>query len=83
MPVTMIPGCGITLVDDLQNKIAAFLRARRGLPFCTDCIREEFASSTIENVICKTESLKGQIGFRAANDICTRCGAYQPVILAL
>ena len=70
-------------MDDLQNKIAAFLRARRGLPFCTDCIREEFAYATIEDVICKTERLKGQIGFRAANDICTRCGAYQPVIQAM
>jgi len=70
-------------MDDLQNKIAAFLRARRGLPFCTDCIREEFAYATIEDVICKTERLNVQIDHQTANDICTRCGAYQPVILAL
>ncbi len=45
---------------DLQNKIAAFLRGRRGLSFCTDCVREEFAYATIEGVICETESMKGQ-----------------------
>jgi hypothetical protein len=69
-------------MNDLQNKIASFLGGRRGSPYCTDCIREEFAFATFEDVIRETESMKGQIGFRAANDICTRCGAFQPVIRA-
>jgi hypothetical protein len=67
---------------DLEEKIAAFLRANLCCPICDDCIGKQ-VRATIEDVRLATLSLKPKLGFVAATTTCMRCHHRKPTIRAV
>jgi hypothetical protein len=66
----------------LWDRIALFLKTKRGLPFCDECIRDEIGTASIQEVRTETESMKNQMAFLPVTDICTRCGERKPGVMA-
>jgi hypothetical protein len=65
----------------LRDRIVAFLMAKRGRPFCNDCISEKI-SAGVNDVRLETETMKVHPAFAPANTICMGCGRHKSAIRA-
>ena len=71
-------------VESVADQIAAFLKPRRNLPYCDDCLFLEVAAASIDEVRSATKLLRSEINFLAAEPApCVGCGKIKPVLLAL
>ena len=65
---------------DLHDKIAEFLRSRKGGPYCDECILKEVGADLVD-APKETASLRNMVGFSVKRGICTRCQASKEQLL--
>jgi hypothetical protein len=66
-------------VSKSEGRVAAFLMANVGLPFCLPCVAQELRLAT-PAVVVAAASLAGADRFKLTNRCCARCLSEQAVI---